>query len=279
VGARGRIEARLARAEVLLEDARRLRAPRFEADADLAREAERLRPTLEALAGRPYGRLPRIAFRRGLEARLAGPWSQYVTLGLGFTRRVRMTSRPSSRLAIPAVLAHELAHRYAFDETLTTLRGLEASARHAADGDAAHAVAARLELARCLLGAAMGEALRAGEGPVVDAWLRARRGAPGLARATAHWARVARGARRADWALTVYQELPLAALERAAACCARESEPPPLPRFALDSAQAAFIWTTTHVDALTGRRRARVPLDASLALLREAARAAGSGAG
>jgi hypothetical protein len=263
----------LARARRLLDAGLAIRAPSLEDDAALRREAERLRPVLEALVGVPYGRLPRIGYRRGIEARLAGPWSQYLTLGLGPTRIVRMTSQPASRGAIPTILAHELAHRYTFDESVTTLRGLEVSARVAEGGDALHARALRLELARLALGAAMAVALRTADGAAVDDFFAgADAGEPALARPRAHWAtvrlRLGRD-RRPDVVTTVYAELPGAALARAEADGASESAPIPFPRFPVDSAQAFFTTATTAADALTGRRRARVALASTLRVWRE----------
>jgi len=260
----------LARARRAFEHGLAIPAPRLGDDAALCREAERLRPVLEAVAGRPYGRLPRIAYRRGLEARLAGPWSQYLTLGIPGTRVVRMTAWESSRSAIPTILAHELAHRYAFDESVTTLRGLETSARLAETGDALHGRAARLELGRLALGAAMAAAVRSGAAGAVDAWLAAAGDEPALARARAHWARaravLGSGRRRPDAVATVYAELPCAALLEAEAQGGCSARPIAFPRFPLDSGQAVFAAAYTAVDALTGRRRAAVPLAATLRL-------------
>lgn len=221
------------------------------------------------MAGRPYGRLPHIGFRRGLEARVAGPWSQYLTLGVGRSRIVRMTPLASSRPALPTILAHELAHRYGFDESVTTLRGLEVSARLAEAGDPAHAVAARLELARALLGAAMRDAVaEPDDAAAVDDLLAEPAFAAALARGRAHWHAVrARGARR-NWAAIVYAALPTEAIERAAMAGAQVSAPIPLPRFALDSTQAWLCAGLTRLDAV--RRRETVPLGATLRLYREA---------
>lgn len=241
--------------------------------------------------GRPYGRLPDVRYRRGLGARLAGPWSQYLTLGHPATRRVRMTPRASSRTAIPAILAHELAHRYSFDESLTTLRGLELSARLAREDDLPHAHAARRELARMALGAALAEAAAGPGGPAeaeVERFLAERPGDPALARTRAQWAhlRARREAGRGvDCVTTVYSVLPMRAL--AAGCAAAEAGgsgaragrgvatqrcgPIPHPRFPLDSLQAWAVAAYTLVDALAGRRREGTPLGA-VAWLWEGAR-------
>jgi len=263
-GARDEVEVRvagfLARAERLADQAAALRAEPIEDDAALWVEARRLRPVLEGLAGRRYGRLPRVGFRRGLEAWVAGPWSQYLTLGLGPTRLVRITGWESSRPIVPTLLAHELAHRFAFDESVTTLRGLEASARLADAGDRRHALSVRLELARLALGAAMAQALAAGRTEPVDAFF-ARAGSDAWLRSRGLWEGLRRRG-RADWALTVYAALPCAALEEAAGEGALRSAPLAFPRFRVASPHAAFCAFTTAVDALTRRRRARVPLDA-----------------
>lgn len=267
----GRIESWLERAERLLAPVQGRRPPLLGDDAALRTEALRLVPCVEDVAGRPYGRLPRIGYRRGLEARFAGPWSQYLTLGLGVTRVVRMTSWESSRPAIPAILAHELAHRYGFDESVTTLRGLEVSAREAERGDERHEVAARWEIARLLVGGAMHEALRTEQIAVLDALLREGPGAA-FARSARQWERLRAGRpQRPDWALTVYAALPLAAIERADACGASRSEPIPFPQFARDGAQAWMCVAYTAADALSGRRREAVPLGALLRLWRTGA--------
>ena len=264
------VEELLERAELLLRSARSIEAPLLDANEDLRREARRLRPRLEELVERPYGKLPFISYRRGLEARLAGPWSQYLTLGLGVTRVVRMTSWETSRPAIPTVLAHELAHRYAFDESVTTLRGLEVSARLGEEGDALHARSARLELRRLHLGAAMASAMTARDPGPVDAFFRDH-GAEGVyRRPSAHWQRLKKGG-RPDWACLVYAALPLRALEAALRGGRERTEPIPFPRFPLDSAQAVAAALYTGADALTGRRRAAVPVASSLRLLAEAA--------
>jgi hypothetical protein len=267
-----RIAALLLRAERLLAAAESIEAPILQDATELAREAERLRPELEALVGRPYGRLPRIAYRRGLEARLAGPWSQYLTLGFGATRRVRMTSRAASRSSIPTILAHELAHRYSFDESVTTLRGLEVSARFAEAGDPLHARSVRAELSRLALGAAMAEALRGGTPGSIDAFFGAQKERTLLARSAAQWERVrGRAARHGgpDCVLLLYADAPERALEGAIATGEPLSPPIPFPCFPIDSAQAAFMFAYTTIDALLGRRRARVPLRSTLRLWNE----------
>jgi hypothetical protein len=269
--AAARIDALLARAASQLAAGEAIAAPILDDDAALRAEAERLRSELEALVGRPYGLLPRIRYRHGLEARLAGPWSQYLTLGIGATRNVRMTSWEVSRPAIPTILAHELAHRYSFDESVTTLRGLEVSARLGERGDALHARSARLELARLALGAAMAEVLRGGPAAAVEAFLEAHGSRPALARAGAHWAAIRRrpaAGRGPDCVTLVYADVPCRALEAACAAGRRDSAPLPFPRFPVDSAQAALVLGYTAVDALLGRRTARVPLEATQRLWR-----------
>jgi hypothetical protein len=261
-----RIEGWLARSRRLLARADGRVAPLLETNADLRCEAERVLPHLEAVAGRAYGRLPRIGYRAGLEARVAGPWSQYLTLGLGPTRVVRMTSWRSSRPAIPTIVVHELAHRYSFDESVTTLRGLEVSARLAEAGDAMHSVAVLWELARLALGAAMYEAIATGRREPVEEFFRNAADAGPLARSRQTWRQLRERPLGSDWALTVYAALPLAEIERASALGESRSAPIPLPRFRLDSAQALFCACFTRVDALTGRRRESVPLDATLRL-------------
>jgi hypothetical protein len=269
--AAARVRDRLDRAVRLLDRAAALRGPTLDDDDALRREAARLQPRVEALVGRRYGRLPRVRYRRGLGARIAGPWSQYLTLGHGATRRILMTPLASSRPAIPTVLAHELAHRYAFDESLTTLRGLEVSARLAEEGDPLHAPSAPRELARLLLGAAMAEAVASRGGADEIARLLAERAAdPALARTRAQWARLERHARRVDWVTCVYAAAPCAALEAAGAAGCAEAGPIPHPRFPIDSLQAAAVALYTAADALTGRRRASAPVEATLRLLRSA---------
>lgn len=263
-----RIRGWVARAQRLLAPTQGRRPTLLADDAALRREALRLLPCVEDVAGRPYGRLPHIGYRRGIEARFAGPWSQYLTLGLGVTRVVRMTSWESSRPAIPAILAHELAHRYGFDESVTTLRGLEVSAREAERGDERHEVAARWELARLLVGGAMHEALRTAQATVLDDLLRTDPGAA-LLRSARQWDLLrARSPQRPDWALTVYAALPLAAIEQADACDASRSAPVPFPSFARDGAQAWMCAAYTSADAISGRRRQTVPLGALLRLWR-----------
>jgi hypothetical protein len=268
-----RIAALLLRTERLLRGAASIESPFLADNRALRREAERLRPELEALVGRSYGRLPRIGYRRGLEARLSGPWSQYLTLGFGPTRMVRMTSLVTSRSSIPTILAHELAHRYSFDESVTTLRGIELSARLAERGDALHARSVRAELARLALGAAMAEALRRGVPEPIDAFFRAERAGDLLARSAAHWRSVrirAGQGRGPDCVTLLYADTPARAFEGALARREPLSLPIPFPRFPIDSLQAAFAAAYTAVDALLGRRRARVPLASALRLWEEA---------
>ena len=119
------IRSRLCRAEALFGQVADAAPPLLDDDAALRAEAQRLRSMLEAVAGRSYGRLPHVAYRGRIGARLMGPWSQYLTLGIGLSRIVRMTPWETSRRAIPTILAHELSHRFGFDESITTLRGLE----------------------------------------------------------------------------------------------------------------------------------------------------------
>jgi len=259
----------LARAERLLRDGATRAAPELADDAALRREAARLAPRLEELVGRRYGRLPRIGYRRGLEARLAGPWSQYLTLGLGPTRIVRIASGPGARPVIPTILAHELAHRFAFDESVTTLRGIELSARLAEEGDALHARSVRLELGRLALGAALAATCRGAAPRPVEAFLERMTGAPGTERLAAGW----EGMRRAAAAgqgpgctLLLYAERPAGALEAARACGARHAAPMPLPRIPVRGAQSLFLALTARADAWTGRRDVSVPLDATLRL-------------
>jgi hypothetical protein len=273
----------LARARRLFAQATALDAPTLDDDDALRREAVRIAPVLEEMVGRRYGRLPRIGYRRGLEARLAGPWSQYLTLGLGATRLVRMTARETSRAAIPTILAHELAHRYAFDESVTTLRGLEVSARLAEAGDPLHARAARLELARLALGAAMASALRAGRPEPIDRFFDELAPGPASARSREHWARVRARAAAPDERMRarsgvpdvvtmVYAEIPCAGLFAAAASGGSAAPPPVFPRFPIDSPQAVFTGLITAADALTGRRRTAVPIAAALHLWSAASR-------
>lgn len=259
----------LARAERLLRDGAALDAPALDDDAALRREALRLRPRLEELVGRRYGALPHIGYRSGLEARVAGPWSQYLTLGLGPTRIVRMTSWPSSRPVIPTILAHELAHRFAFDESVTTLRGIEVSARLAEEGDAMHARAVRLELGRVALGAALAAACRGDATRPVEAFLERMAGAAGTERLGALWQRTRRAAAAGqgpDCTLVLYAEMPAGALEAARACGTRHAAPMPFPRIPVRGAQSLFLALTARADAWTGRRRVCVPLDATLRL-------------
>jgi hypothetical protein len=263
------ILSRLRRADAFLAQVAEAAPPLLDDNGALREEARRLRPTLEAVAGRPYGRLPHIAYRGRLGARLMGPWSQYLTLGVGPGRFVRMTTWQSSRRAIPTILAHELAHRYGFDESLTTLRGLEVSARLAEQGDPMHGVSARLELARLLLGAAMGDALRAGAAAEIDAFLEERADRPVLARARRQWRR-AKGRERPDWALTVYAEIPCACIENALELGRTGAGRIAFPRFPIDSFRALACLTYTAADSLTRRRHQAVPLGTTLRLWRTA---------
>jgi hypothetical protein len=263
------IRGRLRRARLLLDQVAEAAPPLLGDDAALREETERLRSMLEAVAGRPYGRLPHIAYRGRLGARLMGPWSQYLTLGIGFTRVVRMTPRQTSRLAIPTIVAHELSHRFGFDESLTTLRGLEVSARLAEQDDPMHRVSARLELARLLLGAAMGDALRAGAGAEIDAFFEAQVDRPALARPRQQWQR-AKGRKRPDWSLIVYAEIPCACIEAAQDLGRSGSGQLAFPRFPIDSFPALACAIYTAVDSLTRRRHQTVPLGATLRLWRSA---------
>ncbi|MBW2236987.1 MAG: hypothetical protein JRG85_16550, partial [Deltaproteobacteria bacterium] len=147
--------------------------------------------------------------------------------------------------------------------------GLEVSARLALDGDALHAHAAPRELARLLLGAAMAEAVAAGEQAEIERFLAARSGDPALARVRAAWDRLApRGPRRLiDCVSAVYSVLPCAALETAEASGGAPAGPIPHPRFPIDSLQALAVAAYTGADALAGRRGDTVPVGATLALL------------
>ncbi len=263
------IRGRLRRAEALLDQVGEAAPPLLDDNAALRREARRLRSLVAAVAGRRYGRLPHVGYRGRLEARLAGPWSQYLTLGIGLSRVVRMTSWQTSRPAIPTVLAHELSHRFGFDESLTTLRGLEVSARLAEQGDPMHEVSARLELARLLLGAAMGDALRTGAGREIDAFFEARADHPAIARPRQQWRRV-KSRKLPDWSLTVYAEIPCASIEAAGQLERSESSRLAFPYFPLDSFQALACAIYTAGDSLTRRRRQTVPLGATLRLWRSA---------
>jgi hypothetical protein len=263
------IRSRLRRAAAFIDQVAETAPPLLDDDAALREEAQRLRPMVEAVAGRPYGRLPHVAYRGRLEARLMGPWSQYLTLGIGFSRLVRMTPWETSRRAIPTILAHELSHRFGFDESLTTLRGLEVSARLAEQGDPRHGVSARLELARMLLGAAMGDALRAGADQEIDAFFEAHADHPSLARPRDQWRRV-KGRRLPDWSLTVYGEAPCAAIEGALDLGRSESSRLAFPHFPLDSFQAVACAIYTAADSLARGRQQAVPLGATLRLWRSA---------
>lgn len=268
-----RIATRLSRAAALLARAEGAAPQRFADSRALRAEAKRLRPRLEELVGRSYGALPFIGYRVRLEARVADPWSQYLTLGLPGTRLVRIARVAAAGPGVPTLLAHELAHRYAFDESVTTLRGLEVSARCARDGESGHGHSSRVEMARLLLGAAIAEALETGADALVDGFFDARETEHALARAKARW-RLMRARRRPvrrDWALQVYDCTPLGELEAADAETRHASRPLAFPRFAIDGPSAVACAAYTAVDALTGRRRAAVPLDATLGLWRESA--------
>jgi hypothetical protein len=259
------IRNRIRRAEVLLGQAGEKAPPLLDDDAALRGEARRIRSTVEAVAGRSYGRLPHVSYRGRLETRLMGPWSQYLTLGIGPSRVVRMTSWKTSRPAIPTVLAHELSHRFGFDESLTTLRGLEVSARLAERGDPMHEVSVRLELSRMLLGAAMGDALRAGAGGEIDAFFETHGDRPAMARPREQWRRV-KGRKLPDWSLTVYAEIPCASIEAARQLGRSASSLLAFPYFPLDSLPALACAIYTAADELTRRRRQTVPLGATLRL-------------
>ena len=263
------IGSRLRRAAVLLDHVAQTPPPLLEDSPALREEARRLRPLVEAVAGRRYGRLPHVAYRGRLEARLTGPWSQYLTLGIGLSRIVRMTPWETSRQAIPTILAHELSHRFGFDESLTTLRGLEVSARLAEQGDPMHGVSSRLELARLLIGAAMGDALRTGARQAIDRFFDAHANAPVMARPRQQWARV-KQRQCPDWSLMVYAEMPCASIETALELDRSRSSDLPFPYFPLDSFQAVACAIYTALDSLTGRRRQAVPLGAALRLWRSA---------
>jgi hypothetical protein len=184
-----------------------------------------------------------------------------------------MTSLVTSRSSIPTILGHELAHRYSFDESVTTLRGLELSARLAERGDPLHGRSVRAELARLALGAAMAEAVRRGTPEPIDAFFRTQSEIDLLVRSAAHWRRVRfRAAQRRDLdcVTLLYADTPAHALEGALARGEPFSRPIPFPRFPIDSGQAAFAAAYTTVDALLGRRRARVPLQSTLRLWEEA---------
>ena len=263
------IRSRLRRAAALLDRVREARPPLLDDNGALREEARRLRSLVEEVAGRSYGRLPHVAYRGRLEGRLMGPWSQYLTLGIGLSRVVRMTPWETSRQAITTILAHELAHRFGFDESLTTLRGLEVSARLAEQGDPMHGVSARLELARLLLGAAMGDALRTGASGEIEAFFEARGDHPAMVRPRQQWRRV-KGRQRPDWSLTVYAEIPCASIEGALELGRSESSRLAFPRFPLGSLPAVACAIYTVVDFLTRRRHQVVPLGATLRLWRSA---------
>jgi hypothetical protein len=131
----------------------------------------------------------------------------------------------------------------------------------------------RAELARLSLGAAMAEALRGGTPGPIDAFFRTQKEGALLARSAAHWEGVRSRAsdRRGPECVTLlYAEVPERALEEALASGESLSQPIPFPRFPIDSGQAAFAAAYTTIDALLGRRRARVPLHSTLRLWKEA---------
>lgn len=266
-----RVARLLRRAAALRADAEALPAPPLLDDDDaLRREAERLRPVVEEVAGRPYGRPPRVGYRHGLEARILGDLSTYHPLG--FARVVRLGRLRDRRRIVPTLLAHELAHRYSFDESITTLRGLEASARRAEAGDPGHAVSVRVSLARLALVSACALAADQGlEGEVerflVDASPVLR--APLRAAWSAEQRRATRG-HRVDGLALVYSILPTEALEGAAADGRTWAERLPFPRMTLRSARAVGTLGATALDAAMGRRRTRIPLDAVCRLWSEA---------
>jgi hypothetical protein len=260
--ARDRLTTLLRRGAALRASAEVLPAPPLlEDDAALQREAEALRPFVEAVAGRPYRRPAHVAYRRGLEARIFGDLSTYHPLGLA--RVVRLGRLEGRRFIVPTLLAHELAHRYSFDESITTLRGLEASARRAEAGDAGHAVSVRISLARLAFVSACSLAADAGLDEDVESFLEATpvlRTPLGEAWA-AERAR-ARGGRRVDGLALVYSILPTEALERAVADGRDCAEHLPFPGMTLRSARSVGTLGATVLDAAMGRRRTRIPLDA-----------------
>jgi hypothetical protein len=132
-----------------------------------------------------------------------------------------------------------------------------------------HEVSVRLELARLLLGAAMGDALRAGAGGEIDAFFEAHADHPALARPRQQWRRV-KGRRLPDWSLTVYSEIPCASIEAARQLGRSASSRLAFPYFPIDSFQALACAIYTAADALTRRRRQTVPLGATLRLWRSA---------
>ena len=100
----------------------------------------------------------------------------------------------------------------------------------------------------------------------MDRFLTNRSGHPALARTRSAWQRI-RARTRPDCVSTVYALLPCAALEAAGEAGTLEAGPIPYPRFPLDSLQALAVAAYTAVDALGGRRNARVPAGATLQLL------------
>ena len=128
-----------------------------------------------------------------------------------------------------------------------------------------HQVSARLELARLLLGAAMGDALRAGASGEIDAFFQARADQPAIARPRQQWGRV-KGRKLPDWSLTVYSEIPCASIEAARQLGRSVSGHLAFPHFPIDSLQALACAIYTAADSLTRRRRQTVPLGATLRL-------------
>jgi hypothetical protein len=176
---------------------------------------------------------------------------------------VRLGRLNGRRWIVPTLLAHELAHRYSFDESITTLRGLEASARRAEAGDLGHAVSVRVSLARLALVSACVLAADQGHDEAVERFIETT---PALREPLAEtWTaerRRARRGRRVDGLALVYSILPTQALERAAERGHASAEPQPFPRMTLRSARAVGTLGATALDAIMGRRRTRIPLDA-----------------
>ena len=272
MSAEDRLSELLRRGAALRAQAEALPSPPFlYDDAALRREAELLRPVLEAVSGRPYGRPARVGYRRGFEARIFGDLSTYHPLGVA--RVVRLGRLEGRRWVVPTLLAHELAHRYSFDETITTLRGLEASARRAEAGDLGHAVSVRVSLARLALVSACVLAADQGRDEALERFIAATPTLrePLAATWTAERRRARRG-RRVDGLALVYSVLPTQALERAAAGERECTEPLPFPRMTLRSARACGTLGATALDAAMGRRRARIPLEATCRIWKEPSR-------
>jgi hypothetical protein len=262
VSAEHRLSELLRRGAALRARTEALPAPALlDDDAALRSEAERLRPVVEQVSGRPYGRPARVGYRRGLEARIFGDLSTYHPLGVA--RVVRLGRLEGRRWVVPTLLAHELAHRYSFDESITTLRGLEASARRAEAGDLGHAVSVRVSLARLVLVSACVLAADEGHDEAVERFIEAT---PALRKPLAEtWTaeqRRVRSGRQVDGLALVYSILPTQALEQAAEAGRACAEPLPFPRMRLRSARAVGTLGATALDAVMGRRRTRIPLDA-----------------